>query len=149
MALPRYLYSVTNSLRAPLISTSPSSLEQERELEGAVSVLHPSQDDDHLTTVPDDDGDGRFGNGVELEATGRTRSDIYTSARLAAAGISNPLTEAEREEEDALLGIHGLSYNDQTHADSSPKYGTYDDSPLIHRATPTVQGSRNSTYSSK
>lgn len=147
MALPRYLYSVTNSMQDPLISASPSSVEQERELEGDVSVLH--LEEDNLSTVAEDDGENRFGNGIQLELPGQARSDIYTSARLAAAGIPNP--EAEVEEENALLGIHGLSYNGLIQGDSGPatKYGTNDDSPQLRRASPTVHGSRNSTNISK
>ncbi len=117
MAMPRFLYSVTASmLKAPLLNENTS----DDELELALSADQNPPSEDHSD---------RFDQEVVLSPIEieKTKSDIYTSARLAAAGIPDPINEEDgpneyydpiEDDDEQLLGV-----SSRGHAVNAPEGG--------------------------
>lgn len=132
MTLPRYLYSINDSMASPLLAVSRSSVEHERELEDTIagSPVSKTHDSSSADEALDLDGDTKFGKGVELGTPGET--NVYsTSARLAAL-------KAKEDEEDLLLAgmqpaTASNNNNFASQGDAAYKYGSYNDSPSFNK----------------
>ena len=140
MALPRYLYSVNNSMRAPLLKTQDSDDHREQEL-----ALSANTEPEVTELTEEAGGSDRFTGDVRLSSPDllepKLKSDIYTSARLAAAGIPDPVAERQLLDmsgdhvfDRSLEGGEGLGGYHGNTTGGGQGYGTYDElPPLPHR----------------
>ena len=132
MALPRYLYSINNSMPTPLLNDQDSDDRSEQEL-----VLSADTEPEVTELADEAGGSDKFTGEVRLSSPDllepKLKSDIYTSARLAAAGIPDPLTE-ERQ----LLGVsddHVFHHGNPPGGEGFRKgYGTNDELPPFGRS---------------
>ncbi len=121
MAMPRYLYSINDSMRDPLL-VKPENIEDDEVETLAMSPEH--------SPIPEEDSD-RFEQDVVLSPTASEarHSDLYISARLAAAGIPAP-TEA-RDKDNLISGAFSLTFAHNAPESgagevSHRQYGTYE-----------------------
>lgn len=125
MALPRYLYSIKKSGYEPLLNKNDEGLELAVSAEQEPNAAGPA----------DDSTQGKFDVTVQFSGARRdekrSKSDVYASARLAAAGIHNPT-----EEEQLLL----LAAEPDEHivvGSGEGGYGVHGDKPLVTITSPS------------
>ncbi len=124
MSMPRYLYSINDSMQAPLLPDNKSTNDKEVEL--AISAKYspiPEETSDKFETEETSD---KFEQDVVLQlptaASESRKTYMYASARLAASGAIVP----NEDDEDSLLGAdHRYTLNGEDDMGATQRrYGT-------------------------